>query len=126
MIFENDKQLQDSLEEWQKILRLQDWIVQAKVVRARDMILDESAAAVSWTYSKRMASIQLLDPLDYTSELMEEQDHEISLVHELLHLHYAGFETTSRGTVEHALMEQSIEATSRALVYLKRKVKVDG
>ena len=119
-IYENDEQLQQALAEWQKILRLQDWIIKASIRRERDMYLANSSAAVRYNYEKRMAFIHIMDPIDYEPDLMVPQDMEISLVHELLHLHYAGFDQTEKGTIEYALVEQSIEAISRALVELKR------
>lgn len=120
MIYETQEQLDEALLEWQKTLRLQDWQIRARLVRGRDMFTEESAASVRWTFPKKMATIQLLDPADYEPNIEFPQDHEISLVHELLHLHYAGFDETENGSVEHALLEQSIEAISTALVALKR------
>jgi hypothetical protein len=120
-VFKNNEHLQTTLVEWQKRLRLQDWIITAKIARARDLSLDNSAATVDWNYNKRMAVIKIIDEIDYQPGLMEEQDMEISLVHELLHLHYAGFENTEADSIENSLMEQSIEAISRTLVELKRE-----
>lgn len=121
MIYETQEQLDAALKEWQKVLQLQDWKVKASIVRGRDMFMEDSAAAVRWTFPKKMATIVLLDPLDYEPNRDFPQDHEKSLVHELLHLHYAGFDSTEPGSVELDLLEQSIEAISTALVELKRK-----
>jgi len=121
MLYENEDQLQADRAYWQKVLRLQDWDIEVKVVRARDMNLEESAASVNWVLPKRMASVAIRDPIDYPPGLMGEQDQEVSLVHELLHLHYAGFDETERGSLQETLLEQSIEAISRALVLLKRQ-----
>jgi hypothetical protein len=121
MIYESEDQLQQDLDYWQKVLRLQDWDVEVNVVRARDMTLENSAAAVTWVLPKRMASVTIMDPIDYPPGLMGEQDQEVSLVHELLHLHYAPFDETEKGSLPEVMLEQSIEAISRALVLLKRQ-----
>jgi hypothetical protein len=123
--YENDEQLQEALIFWQKVLRLQDWDVYARIARGRELFTENSAAAVRWTLAKKVATLQLLDPIDYEDNLAVEQDHEVSLVHELLHLHYAPFDNTEDDSLELYTLEQSIEAISRALVDLKRKAALD-
>lgn len=121
MIFQSNQEVEAAVVEWQKVLRLQDWDIIARIVRARDMFTEDSAASVRWTFQKKMATIVLLDPEDYDPNIAFAQDHEISLVHELLHLHYAGFDNTEQDSLEQMLLEQSIEAISTALVQLKRQ-----
>lgn len=118
--FETNEQLQAALAEWQKILRLQDWNIYARIAREKDLFCPDSAAAINWVLAKKTATLQLLDPIDYGEDLAVDQDHEVSLVHELLHLHYAPFDNTENDTLELYMLEQSIEAISRALVSLKR------
>ncbi len=107
------------LKEWQKILRLQDWDVVVGIRRARDMSLGESAAEVHWKKEKKLAIIHLLDPTDYDNACFS-QDHEVSIVHELLHLHMVGF-AAEDDTPEDTAQEQAIHAISMALVELKRR-----
>ena len=76
-------------------------------------------AEVTYKHTKRMAIINLLDPIDY-GEYLWEQNHEISLVHELLHLHFIGFEAES-GTAEDDAQEMTIDVISKSLVFLKYK-----
>lgn len=88
MVFETQDQLNESLAEWQRILRVQDWDVDAKIVRRDDLDTGEERRCGSiWQLAKkRHATIKLLDPVDWVGD-SGGQDHEITLVHELLHIH---------------------------------------
>ena len=109
------------LKEWQKILRLQDWEIVLKISRHDDMGLDEVCGSSNWVLARGEAILKLLDPIDYSSDIVFPQDQEVTLVHELLHLHYAPFsENFERGSLEHIALEKSIEVTAKALVALKR------
>jgi len=118
MIYKTQEELDQALAYWQKVLQLQDWEVKASVERKKDITLDDVDAMVSWYFTHKKAIVRLLDPIDY-NELFD-QDHEYSLVHELLHLHFAGFDTTAKESLEEKLLEQCINALSTALVSLKR------
>lgn len=115
-----EDQLRGKCAEWQKILRLQDWIITLRITRQRDMNL-KGNAEIEATLPKRMATIRILDPVDYPDGLAEPQDMELSLVHELLHIHlfplFADREEEMRMIAE----EQAIEAISRGLIALNRK-----
>lgn len=115
----NKEQAEGLLAEWQKTLKLQDWDIVIDIRREREMELEGGQAEVHWHKDKRMAIIHLLDPLDYSNQYWP-QDHEMSLVHELLHIHMVGF-AAEDGTPEDAAQEQAINAISFALVDLKRK-----
>lgn len=112
------EQAQQSLLEWQKILRLQDWQIKIKIARDREF-LTEGMAEVVWLREKKQAMVKLLDPLDFASDIIYPQDHELSIVHELLHLHMVDFDQEV-GTLENIAQEQAIHAISTALVTLKR------
>lgn len=112
-----EDQLQEKLNYWQKRLRLQDWIIEVSISRGRDM-LENSLACVNWELRKKMASIKILDQLDYPPDIMGVRNMENDLVHELLHLHFApindhfgeeGFYTTFE--------EQAIESIASGLTY---------
>lgn len=112
-----EEQLRARCEEWKKTLRLQDWIVSVGISRARDMKLDNSSGECEWSLPKRMVNIRILDPVDYPPDSMEPQDMELTLVHELLHLHFAPMSTEDNVVPE----EQAIEAISRGLIDLARR-----
>ncbi|MEW6044997.1 MAG: hypothetical protein AB1609_00710 [Bacillota bacterium] len=113
---------QDELTEkcrlWQRRLRLQDWDIVTKIVRADDMHSDGQGECM-WVIERKEAIIKLLDPVDYSPRSPFEQDHERTLVHELLHLHFAPF-TAKDGTPEDVAQEQAIQCLAKALVALAR------
>jgi hypothetical protein len=107
--------------EWQGVLRLMDWAVRARVVRASDM--SEGHEGSCWyTQAKKQASIKLMDPVDWPPDAVFEQDMEWTLVHELLHLHFAPF-MSDKGPddPEHIAMEQAIDLIASGYVRLKRE-----
>ncbi len=114
---------QEALEErsayWQKVLRLQDWNIQAVVVRRRDMELECVQGECEPQLSNKRATIRLLDPVDYLPDNEWPQDMERTLVHELLHLHMEPFCYDLEG-VENGLMEQAICCIADGLVALHR------
>ncbi|CAF1787884.1 hypothetical protein NRS6110_04448 [Bacillus subtilis] len=107
--------------EWQTILRLQDWNVKCEIKRANDMLLKDVAGECNWDINSKVAAISILDPIDYPSDHLEQQDIEKTLVHELLHLHYAPFDQFENDSPEIVNIEQSINLISEALVNLRRK-----
>jgi hypothetical protein len=117
----SDEQLKAKCAEWQKILRLEDWTIFIEIHRARDLKTENSQAEIEPFLLKRMAKIRILAPIDYEPTCWTPQDMEVSLVHELLHIHlfqlFADRENESRQIAE----EQAIEAISRALVGLYRR-----
>lgn len=119
MIFKNDEELQVACAEWQKRLRLQDWVVQAKISRNRD-VGDKSQGHCRWVIQKKMATILILDPLDYPEDTMHPQDMEQTLVHELLHLHFAPFDDEV-DTPKEVAIEQATDCIAYALVNLHRE-----
>jgi hypothetical protein len=114
-----EEQLQERLQEWQKRLRLQDWIITAKIKRAREL-MDETQATVSWQLAKKMAMISIMDPIDYPPDSMEPQDMENSLVHELLHLHFAPLNQNDDDERYHIGEEQAIESIASGLINAAR------
>ncbi len=104
--------------EWQSILRLDDWVITIKFVRKDDMPEEDVQGHVKWNYHAKTAWIRVLDPRDYTGDGV--QDIEDTVVHELVHLHLAPWET-GEGTAEYALQEQAIELITGALLAVKRR-----
>lgn len=88
MIYETQEQLDEAVAYWQKVLRLQDWNIEAKIKRTNDMRADTMGTVVPcWNW--KSAYITLIDPLDFEQDpiVHNENCHESILVHELLHLH---------------------------------------
>ncbi|GIO33249.1 hypothetical protein J2TS6_43900 [Paenibacillus albilobatus] len=116
-----EEELRAKCAEWQKILRLQDWIVDVGISRRRDMNLENAQAEIVPSLQKRMASVRILDSVDYPPDCSEPQDMELSLVHELLHIHLFPLFADREDEMRLIAEEQAIEAISRGLVYLYRK-----
>jgi len=115
-VYRDNDAAKKALGEWAKRLRLQDWVITIEIVRARDMPLDDKSGCVKWFVHDKSAHITLLDPIDYPPNPYEEQDQEITLVHELLHLHFQHFENTEPGTLQDTMLEQTINILSALLV----------
>ena len=103
---------------WQERLRLQDWDVTVSLKRHREMSLRDSHACCEWQLLKRRALIQIEAPEDALQAndwAHSATDHELSLVHELLHLHFAPF-SAKTGTAKDTAQELAIHRISLALV----------
>ena len=110
------------LEYWQRQLRLQDWWIQVKIVRGNGLNLPAGVQGrCTWTLPRREAFIQLLDPVDWDRDCVYPQDMEATLVHELLHLHFAPFDTFKEEGAKDIASEQAINAIAWALVSLDRE-----
>jgi len=117
----SQKQLDAWLREWQRILRLQDWEVKVAARRERAMHSDECEGCNRYQPELKRASIHIRDPLDDPEDADFPPDPETTIVHELLHLHFAPFYVT-KGLLN-TLQEQAIEAIAQSLVGLKRRGK---
>lgn len=114
-----NEELQALLAEWQKTLRLQDWDIQVGFVRHWDLD-EDTAGTVKFFSRKKTASISILAEPDYSPSWRFPLDSELTLVHELLHIHAEG--CTKSDPPGDALIaeEQMVHALSTALVALKR------
>lgn len=106
--------------EWQRVLRLQDWNFFIRVKRSCDMSMAHVAGEFQPVLTKKEASIFLLSPIDYPTDAVYPQDMEKTLVHEMIHAHFAPFWDCCEE--QHRVsMEQAIESLATALISLKRK-----
>lgn len=112
--------LHDLCAEWQRELRLQDWDVVAQYRRGHAMRDPDNQGECAWLPHKKLATIYILDPADYPPDASRPQDVELTLVHELLHLHFAPF-VAERDSAEDIAQEVAIDQIARALVALKRR-----
>lgn len=118
----NEEELQERLKYWQEKLRLQDWIVEVQISRGKDM-MEDTCACVDYTLSKKMASVKILDPIDYPDDVMGERDMENDLVHELLHLHFAPINEhfNDDNEIYSTFEEQAVESIASGLISAERK-----
>ena len=103
---------------WQKRLALEEWQIEARIVRVWD--LPENAIAnVRWSMSTRKATIKVLNPVD--SSLKGDdflRDTELSVVHEMVHLSLAKLPLDPNHT---ELEEETVKRISAALLALDQK-----
>lgn len=110
-------------EDWQRILRLQDWDLAPLLISRRESEkLEIDGQCVCWMKTKQ-AIIRILTP-DAEPGAGELYDHfphdaEETLVHELLELHFDPFKK-QKGP-DHEAQEQAINLIANALVRLKRQ-----
>lgn len=104
---------------WAARLKLSDWTLLIDIKRAAAMELEGKEATISRLYPNRIAWITLMDPVDYPTDCALPQDHEVNIVHELLHLYTGYFELPQKGPM-HIFEEQMITAVAEALVALDR------
>lgn len=116
----NEEQLREKCAEWQRILRLQDWDVRTSIVRASGMKMEDCNAEISVNVQHRLATVRILDPIDYGDDNLNPQDMERHLVHELLHIHLWSFTENLQGPLADA-EEQALNMIANALIGLYRR-----
>jgi hypothetical protein len=114
-----DSDLAGLADKWQKILWLRDWEVKVRFARHFDLP-DGKDAHVTFSRPHRTASIRILDSQDYDPGWTNfPEDPEASLVHELLHLHFAVFDEDF-GSEMIKREEVVVNALEKAFVRLAR------
>jgi hypothetical protein len=117
------EQLRERCLYWQQVLRLQDWRIDVRVVRMKEMEGDDGeergGCILRWSQD-RQATLKILDSIDYPPDCHLEEDQERTLVHELLHLYTQPFDLPDTGPKQLA-EEQMINALAGALVQLERR-----
>src|SRR5882724_4959966 len=109
--------------EWQKRLKLQDWKISVNWTTEeflKEITQTDSPAGACENFPEaKEAKVWLLKPGEWRDEKdARERDYENTIVHELLHCHFAHF--SAIGAVETLIQEQLIEALTAAMLELKR------
>jgi hypothetical protein len=82
----SDAQVAGWVKLWQKRLHLEDWKVEARIVRTSDLRPD-TLGNLKWNSVNHTATIKVLNPADYDMPVPEvAEDIEYTVVHELVHL----------------------------------------
>lgn len=118
-----DAELQDALRYWQRRLRLRDWHVIAETAHLADM--DDAVGDTEFYWGSKRARIRIVPEQEYGVKRIPYSTvdgEEETLVHELLHLHFAGFAATS-GSPKEALQHQAVNAIASALIEEHRTVE---
>lgn len=130
-IEELEGRLNERAQSWQQALRLMDWDVKVKVLRRHELSRTAALACNSWDINRKASVIEVASPLDLPSYAKafegEENDYDVTLVHELLHLHFAPFwDCEEEDSSKMIGMEQAINLISYTLVALDRKEPVSA
>lgn len=119
----SQRKIDELRREWQKRLRLEDWKISSKFTDLKFMQeitdIDNPVGACQHFVEMKEAKIWVLRPEDWDKEPnARQQDVEDTVVHELLHCHFAPLKAEDDATrLRH---EQTIEAVTAALMELKR------
>jgi hypothetical protein len=99
---------------------LQDWDIDPKVVPYHEAGPDRFAE-VEYQLRKGRAILRVVRLDHLEPEARQQNDVELHVVHELLHLYIASFASPKEGTPEEVALELAIHRISEALVALKRR-----
>jgi hypothetical protein len=108
------KRIDRCIVKWQMRLRVWDWWVTGKYARSRIMSVSGRAAEIEFNLPHKSAMITLCDPRDVPKE--NNCDPELSIIHELLHLHMISFfdQHDARNADRLVAWEQAISILSDA------------
>lgn len=117
--FQNDKELNDCLKEWQERLFLGDWIIKVCLVDVNE--LPENAGYNNWIFEKQTSFIQIARLTDDTKARMTKAFQEVTLVHELLHLKFGLVENVDsyEGKFVEIHEHQLVEQMAKSLIMAK-------
>lgn len=120
-VFADEVEAQTACEWWQKHLSLSDFTVACRLKRAADLPPGKQGTS-DWVLSRREILVKLLDPIDYPPDCIVPQDHERTLVHELIHPKLGYFDNTpdDESSTRFVMMETFIDDLARALVKFRR------
>ncbi len=110
-----ESQLNELLFYWVEKLDMQQWDISVKYYTTEQGAAEGSSV---WSWQYLSGKIEIMNPVLYKRQ--KAFDMEQTLVHELLHGKFCGFEGKN-GTNPQLLQEQCIESLSRTLVQLKRE-----
>lgn len=105
------------LAKWKRALKLQDWEIRAEIYPRQDM--GGNDGLFGHTIQKKQALIQLAQ----TSEDHTLYDPEQTLIHELLHVHFAPFQSNRNGSLEDIAQEQAIDTIANTLIAQAREIE---
>lgn len=113
------KQLETRLKFWQKVLRLQDWSIAVSLVPSED--IEGAHGMCNYVTTRKAAVIRVMRHSDWKEGEMP-YDADQTLVHELLHLHFALFAAEGdEDSLFNTVQEQAVDLIADALVLIYRR-----
>ena len=123
-ICDDGEHIAEMVEYWQPRLGIYDWAIKL-AVKQQINVHNEGIAASHWNLSRRQAWIDLSRSDSRVEDAMED-DQEMTLVHELLHIVFATWHDTTRsqiptnGVQNDVCCEQPIDQLAETLVLMRR------
>lgn len=116
--FTGDLQARESLREWQERLYLTDWIISLALIDGTEIPGDQGRIEMCRTH--RSAVIRIARLTDDLRSRIVRPAHEVTLVHELLHIIYDRYhDDTTDGAYAEDAEHTQIEAMARSLIMAK-------
>lgn len=132
-IFEDQKQLEKCLREWQHILFLDGWLIIAHIedelIDSEGNKVEDAAGLNTFVFESSQSNIQLLSEKAYkANDNLFKHCMEKDLVHELLHCKYAWMENPNQyyeSVYLEAKEHQKLEEMAKSLIMAKYGVGYD-
>jgi hypothetical protein len=104
--------LERLLRKWQKRLKLQDWVIEARYVKPEEMVNQPAPLGeCHMDYAQKEAVIRILDPkYNEAAVLPGHRNTELTFVHEMMHCHL------NKESVRPAHLEHVVEALAKAFM----------
>ena len=107
-------ELKSLVEKYQRVLRLQDWDIKVELV-PRDTLSPHRDGEIELCMNFKKAVLRLSTPETFKGNITEpEQNMEHVLIHEILHLHFAGIDEKWKG-IENNLYEIAINKIAEGI-----------
>ena len=104
--------------EWQTLLGLNEWETVWKLSRKSEMD-DVGQGQVKYNLCTKQAIVKIMDEIDWDNPDFT-QDHEVVIVHELLHLKFSLLDKV-KGEIFELIIHQYIQELAKSFVLLKRQ-----
>lgn len=112
-ITKDPKALNAALTYWKQRLRVGDWDILVQVVRHHDM--ESNKGRISFNGNTLQAIISLLHSDDYDPSHHWPYEPEKTLIHELVHLYFAGSAINSNDPREEEILERAVARITDAI-----------
>lgn len=128
--FRDEQELKNCLREWQRILYLDDWVIQAHLIdhtSLEEMSGEELQGRNEFDIINKSAIIYVIKADDYTNSFILKYCAEKVLVHELLHCKYNWLSPTDtvEGKYFDTLEHQLLEDMAKSLILARYNITKD-
>lgn len=124
MIYATQEELDEAVAYWQPRMRLADWTLRVELVSAGQSKDLNVSGHCTFCDNKMSATIQIIKAEDLRDHLSDRNvaatNHELTLVHEMLHCHYGLIEPSRDDETKWALFERCIDQVAKVIVDLNR------